>query len=138
MEAKPTDLSLSELQALGFFRASRKYRHAVRINRADWLRVLLNQGGYHRDTTVVDLVARHGLDNLASQYRISHAAESVELPASRMAEFLQLEHNSFAGYVYNPAPGDPEPEPMTERDYEHARQLVVALWGNNNLRVVPA
>lgn len=126
MEAQPTDLSLPELQARGYFRTSRKYRHAVRIDRADWLRVMLRS--MHPSTTVVDLLARYSLDSLAQQYRVSYSRDVVELPAERMAEFLQLENSQHAGYRYVPVDGDPVPEPWGDRDVAAVRTMLATLW----------
>lgn len=126
MNARPTDLSLPELQARGYFRASRKYRYAVRIDRPDWLRAMLRGG--HPSATVVELIRERGLNSLASSYRVSFSADVVELPSDRMAEFLQLEHTQWADSIYRPAPGDPVPEPWSDREVDAVRALLAEVW----------
>lgn len=126
MHARPTDLSLPELQARGYFRASRKYRHAVRIDRPDWVRAML--GSRHPSMTVVDQIRERGLNSLASSYRVSFSADVVELPAARMGEFLQLEHTQWADSIYRPVPGDPVPEPWSDREVDAVRALLAEVW----------
>lgn len=128
--ARLTDLPLAELKARGYFRTSRKYRLAARIDRPDWLRAMLRVSSQ----TITDLVRERGLDGLGQHYRTSFSADVVELREDRMDEFLQLERSQWADSIYRPAPDDLIPEAWTNDDHKAARQLISVLWPGLRLR----
>lgn len=95
-----------ELAALGYHRSSRRYKHAVRIDRPDWLEVLHKQG---HDPE------RSGYSSLASIYRTSCSRDVVIVEDPD--ELLKLEHSQWGDAVYYPKPVEwwhAEPFAITE------------------------